>query len=90
MGLPGTVLGIPGYLVLPGYVILECPMYLGMSRVVLGQPVAVLDIPLPMAMLVVIALYRGQNSVSVQTHYVVCRHHQLLLDLPSYHGYSNT
>ena len=29
----------------PGYVILGCPMYPGMSRVVPGQAVAVLDIP---------------------------------------------
>ena len=101
MGLPGTVLGIPGYLVswdpwdsmpggttwdcpgypgilsisgsipsgttrdYPGYlgilhVILGCRMYPGMSRVVLGQAVAVLDIPRSI-------VCRGRSATHVQT-----------------------
>ena len=37
--------GCPGYPRTLRDLILGCPMYLGMSRVVLGQAVAVLDIP---------------------------------------------
>ena len=111
MGLPTTVLGIPGYLVsrdpwdpmpggttrdslgIPGYLvsrdpwdpmpggttrdspgyprilstmgmILGCPMYPGMSRVVLGQAVAVLDIPLNIYVTCMINAPRPFPSIS--------------------------